>query len=204
MTPARKPFQSMLPPWRSEVAVETAWCRSGATPKQPIIGASGTRQCASSGTSSGEATPASTSTAQSMRAGRSPGQGGVAGIEHVGSHPGPGVAAVAIGANRLQVHRQGVRRARRRPPGTGRSAGCRTGSRRRPVASQPPASTVVVATRSPDSMVSTGSCGTEGGVVVGGNELMIGQRRLLRLGGRRRPLGFNLRIPVGGAFDRRH
>ena len=45
VTPAWKPFQWMLPPWRSEVevAVEIALGRSGATPKQPIIGASGTR-----------------------------------------------------------------------------------------------------------------------------------------------------------------
>src|SRR3712207_7052051 len=44
---------SMLPPCSAEVAVEIAWSRGGATPKQPSIGVSGKRRWPSCGTLAG-------------------------------------------------------------------------------------------------------------------------------------------------------
>ena len=104
------------------------------------------------------------------------GQGGRAGIEHVGRNPALGVAAGAVGTNRLQVDRQGVaRRGAGYPerPGLRIAGGGDLVSRR--------VAAVGIYGRGGDSISRFDGkyrvMRTERGVIRGGNELMIGHRR---------------------------
>ena len=144
----------MLPPYAPEVAVEIASPRSGATPKQPIMGRSGTCSASRPGTSIGVAVPPPRSSRQST-------------IRFVpASKPGSSTCA-STGEVVKPVARLGVTACRvtaSASPGSAPSTwkgpvcGLPRGVTGSPAASWPCASTVEVTTVSPSAIDTTGSC----------------------------------------------